>query len=314
MNKITLDHLAAHNCGPEVLDRNPVLVKCIHEMFIQGHYFEMYQDGQVTEVFLKDVDDTWETVDGKQSMQFLNGDGTWFATLIAPCEDFMGEIRKAGQLQFELFEEADWPIDVKPTPKRAHVCKAYLKRGFIYREDVKSKKPTDRVYRSREETETEKCLNGIEQSHYYRTIRPAVYSKMAGAELAYRKGRLALLFPGSMPYHGEVAAQDYMSFEHKDDDAVPGRLLSLMVGKGEDVDKSKARGTLWLFPTKSLAINLPEGASLVWTTKNPDHEPNATKTFANELVEDRAGPGKHEDGGAARLTTSRFRNLLRKPI
>lgn len=170
------------------------------------------------------------------------------------------------------------------------------------------------MYRSREETETEKCLNGIEQSHYYRTIRPAVYSKMAGAELAYRKGRLALLFPGSMPYHGEVAAQDYMSFEHKDDDAVPGRLLSLMVGKGEDVDKSKARGTLWLFPTKSLAINLPEGASLVWTTKNPDHKPNATKTFANELVEDRAGPGKHEDGGAARLTTSRFRNLLRKPI
>jgi hypothetical protein len=41
-----------------------------------------------------------------------------------------------------------------------------------------------------------------------------------------------------------------------------------MAGK-EGMDKTKACGSLWLFPTKSLAIKLPEGASLVFDTRVP---------------------------------------------
>ena len=43
-------------------------------------------------------------------------------------------------------------------------------------------------------TETERKLDGVQYAHWRNRIRPAVYSQIAGAELAYRTARLPVVF------------------------------------------------------------------------------------------------------------------------
>ena len=64
----------------------------------------------------------------------------------------------------------------------------------------------------------------------------------------------------------QVAAKNYVSSTHSDDDVVPGRLLSLTVGADSTFDKLSAKGSLFVFPELHLAFDLPEGASLVFDT------------------------------------------------
>ena len=95
-------------------------------------------------------------------------------------------------------------MNVTSSTVRSHVCDSYLRRGVIFREDRKSKNPAHRVYKAREVTETERKLNGVQYAHWRNRIRPAVYSQIAGAELAYRTARLPVVFPGSIIYHGQA--------------------------------------------------------------------------------------------------------------
>ena len=101
--EITLQHLAARGIGPDVLDRHPTLVRLIHEMWFQGHYMELFPDGPVVEVFMGDVDESWTILDGTESMNLEDGDGTTFAKLITAQDADMDGIRKAGQRQPVLY-------------------------------------------------------------------------------------------------------------------------------------------------------------------------------------------------------------------
>ena len=136
----------------------------------------------------------------------------------------------------------------------------------MYRDDVKGNRFEKHVYRAQWETPTEEKFNGICASDYKHRIKKHAYAELIGSEHAFLMTRIMSLFPCEAPYHAEVAAKNYMSSTHSDNDVVPGRLLSLMAGKDPDFDKKTARGSLFVFPELHLAFDLPEGASLVFDT------------------------------------------------
>ena len=122
-------------------------------------------------VWFHQIDDTVEIVGSGPATRFHDSDGEWVCTYIPPPEDNR-PMERCGRLLHRLFEEAEKRnggkkvVDHASSAKRTHVCDAYFKHGYVYRDDVKGNRFEKHVYRAQWETPTEEKFNGICASDY----------------------------------------------------------------------------------------------------------------------------------------------------